>query len=255
MSDSVECEIAEGVAIIELRRPALNVEMKLALLDAVRAVARDSRVRALLLAGSGSSFCVGQDLKEHAEALRDAKADALSTVREHYNPIVTTLSELDIPVVAAIHGACVGAGLGFVLTADLRIAGASARFGTAFASIGLSADSGLSASLVHAVGRARATELLLLAESFTAADALAWGVVHRVVPDDDLRDEAAALAQRLSRGPTLAYGQIKRLLRNPRLADVLAAEAQSQELLAQTEDHQGAVAAFLAKQKPMFRGA
>src|SRR5918996_4979515 len=180
------------------RYNALTVELKKALLAALAELAAADDVRALVLTGAGKAFCVGQDLGEHAEALRRDPASAMDTVAEHYNPIVRGLAELPFPVVAAINGPCVGAGLGLALACDLRIAAAGLAFSTAFTGIGLTADSGLSASLAHAVGVSRATELLLLNESFTAEDAHAWGLVRSVVPAEEVVPAALELARRLA---------------------------------------------------------
>ncbi len=250
----------DAVATLTLNLPeranALTTELKSALRDALLEVSGDPGVRAVVLTGSGSAFCVGQDLAEHAAALRSGGPQAaFATVTEHYNPIVTALVTMPQPVVAAINGSCVGAGLGFALACDVRIAADTARFGTAFTAIGLTCDSGLSASLARAVGAARASELVLLAEPFTAEQALAWGVVGRVVPVAELAASAQRLAARLAAGPTLAYAEAKRAMREGWGADltrVLATEGTGQLRLGATTDHQGAVAAFLAKQKPVF---
>jgi 2-(1,2-epoxy-1,2-dihydrophenyl)acetyl-CoA isomerase len=250
-----------AVAVVTLNRPdrrnALTVELKNALLAALEAVAADPAVRAVVLAGSGRSFCVGQDLVEHAGALRSDPATALSTVERHYNPIVRLLATMPKPVVAAVNGAAVGAGLGFALACDLRVAADTATFATAFAAIGLTADSGLSATLVHSLGHARATELMLLGEAVDARRALAYGLVTTVVPADEVLDEALRLARRLAAGPTRAYAEIKEGLAlgavSP-LDAVLEAEGAAQVRLGVTADHRGAVEAFLAKKRPVFEG-
>lgn len=250
-----------AVATVTLNRPergnGLTTEMKVQLRDALEEVAKDAEVRAVMLTGAGKAFCVGQDLGEHAHALRADASTAFDTVGEHYNPVVTTLATMPKPVVAAINGACVGAGLGFALACDVRVAADSAKFGTAFSAIGLTCDSGLSASLVHAVGAARASELVLLGDSFGADQALGWGIVGRLVPAAEVAETAATLAERLAAGPTAAYAESKRLIaaaRQPALADVLAAEGAAQARLGLTDDHRDAVEAFLSKQKPTFTG-
>jgi 2-(1,2-epoxy-1,2-dihydrophenyl)acetyl-CoA isomerase len=253
-----------AVAVLTLNRPdrrnALTVELKEALLGAVTAVADDPGVRAVLLTGSGRAFCVGQDLREHAAALDGTAGDdgLFDTVERHYNPIVAALAGMAKPVVAAVNGACVGAGLGFALACDLRLAAEGASFATAFAAIGLTADSGLSASLQRAVGAARAAELLLVGEPFTAEQAAQWGLLRAVVPADQLLDTALELASTLAAGPTAAYAEIKRALAlgaHAALPDVLAAEGAAQARLGRTRDHAAAVGAFLAKQRPTFEGA
>lgn len=250
-----------AVATVTLNRPdranSLNDALKTALRDRLGEVAADETVRAVVLTGAGQAFCVGQDLAEHSDVLDADAAHAFDTVDAHYNPIVTSLATMAKPVVAAVNGACVGAGLGFALACDLRITAEGAKFGTAFSAIGLTADSGLSATLARAVGGARAAELLLLAEPFSAEQALAWGVAGRLVPGPELPAAAAELADRLAAGPTRAYAEIKAALAagwGTPLEGVLAGEGAAQGRLGMTDDHQGAVRAFLAKQRPTFIG-
>jgi 2-(1,2-epoxy-1,2-dihydrophenyl)acetyl-CoA isomerase len=247
---------------IALNRPergnALTDELKAALLAAVEDAGADPAVRAVVLTGSGTTFCAGQDLAEHAAALERDPATAFDTIAEHYTPIVTALATMPKPVLAAINGTCVGAGLGLALACDLRIAAAGAKLATAFSAIGLTCDSGLSASLVRAVGQARASHLLLLGEAFTAEQAAEWGLVSQVVDAAELATAAADLADSLASGPTLAFAATKRLLAaavQPPLADVLAAEEVAQRALGLSADHRGAVEAFLHKRRPEFGGA
>ncbi|MEO6880746.1 MAG: enoyl-CoA hydratase-related protein [Mycobacteriaceae bacterium] len=245
-----------AVATVTLLRPSLSVAVKTQLRDALLQVAADDTVRAVVLTGTGRAFCFGQDLAEHADELEHAgdQGDALSTVESHYNPIVLALTTMPKPVIAAINGTCVGAGLGFALACDLRLAAAGSKLGTAFTAIGLTCDSGLSASLARAVGSSRAVELVLLAETFTAEQAKDWGLLRDVLPVDELATTAANLAAHLAAGPTAAYAESKALLADPLLAGALTAEAAGQARLGRTADHRGAVRAFLAKQKPTFTG-
>lgn len=258
-ANTVRYAVSEAVATITLDRPtaanALDRDLKESLLDALRTASSDGNVRAVLLTGSGKAFCVGQDLAEHEQALANDPATALDTVQEHYNPIVRTLAELPKPVVVGINGPCVGAGLGFALAGDIRVAADSAKFGTAFAGIGLASDSGLSASLVHAVGASRATELFFLGEMLPAQKALEWGLVHRVASAADLNSTAYELTEQLAQGPTAAYAEVKALLRSTdEFRGALEAEGRAQRRLARTVDHRDAVAAFMNKQQPEFRG-
>src|SRR3982751_5724393 len=202
MSDTVTREDADGVATLTLQRPGLSHGLRGDLLAAVREVAANASVRAVVLTGTGRAFCVGQDLAEHVEALRGNAATSLRVVEEEYNPLILALAGLRVPVVVGINGACAGAGLGIALAGDLRIAAAGAKFTTAFTGVGLSSDSGLAARLTHAVGAARAAELRLLAEPFPAETALQWGLVNRVVAAEQVLEEARALAVRLASGPT-----------------------------------------------------
>lgn len=243
-----------AVATVALRKPGLSVQVKTQLRDALHQLAVDESVRAVVLTGTGTSFCFGQDLAEHAEVLSDGASTAMNTVTEHYNPIVVALATMPKPVIAAINGTCVGAGLGFALACDLRLAAAGTRMGTAFTAIGLTCDSGLSVSLARAVGSSRAAELVLLAETFTAEQAQGWGLLRDVVPADELAASAAALAAHLAAGPTAAYAESKALMADPRLVEVLTAEGAAQARLSRTTDHQGAVRSFLAKGTPSFAG-
>ena len=257
MSETVTRDDAGGVATLTLQRPGLSSALRRDLLAAVGEVAADDSVRAVLLTGTGRAFCVGQDLAEHVESLRGNAATSLSVVEEEYNPLILTLAALRVPVVVAINGACAGAGLGIALAGDLRIAAAGAKLTTAFTGIGLSSDSALAARLVHCVGVSRATQLLLLPEPFLAETAAEWGLVHRVVPPEQVLPEAQALAARLAAGPTAAYRAVKTVLATAAtdsLEETLALEARLQTELGQTADHREAVEAFLAKRAPEFTG-
>jgi 2-(1,2-epoxy-1,2-dihydrophenyl)acetyl-CoA isomerase len=262
MSDStttstVTRDDAGGVATLTLQRPGLSHALRTDLLAQVEAVAADDSVRAVLITGTGRAFCVGQDLAEHLEALKGDAATSLNVVVEEYNPLILALAALRVPVVVAINGACAGAGLGIALAGDLRIAAAGAKFTTAFTGIGLSSDSALAARLVHCVGVPRASQLLLLPEPFPAETAEQWGLVHRVVPAEQVQEEARSLATRLAQGPTAAYRAVKTVLATAAtdsLEDTLALEARLQTSLGATADHKEAVEAFLAKRAPEFTG-
>ncbi|WP_254790827.1 enoyl-CoA hydratase/isomerase family protein [Blastococcus tunisiensis] len=246
-----------GVATLTLLRPGLSSALRTDLLAAVTELAADESVRAVLLTGSGRAFCVGQDLAEHVESLRGNAATSLSVVEDEYNPLILALAALRVPVVVGINGACAGAGLGIALSGDLRVAAAGSKFTTAFAGVGLSSDSGLASRLVHCVGGSRAAQLLLLPDPFSAETAEQWGLVHRVVPADEVHDEARALAARLASGPTAAYRAMKTVLATAAtdpLEETLALEARLQTQLGRTADHLEAVEAFLAKRAPDFTG-
>jgi 2-(1,2-epoxy-1,2-dihydrophenyl)acetyl-CoA isomerase len=247
-----------AVATLTLDRPdslnALDVELKESLLSHLTEIAGDDRVRAVVLTGAGRAFCVGQDLREHAAALESSETP-LDTVRIHYGPLVRALAGLPKPVVAAVRGMAAGAGAGLALLADFRIGGPSTRFLTAFAGIGLAADTGMSWSLPRLVGHARATELLMLSEPLGAEQAYQLGLLTELVESDDgVVAAAQRLATRLAAGPTVAYAQLKRELAGAGLAEALAVEADAQATAGATADHRNATAAFLAKQKPDFTG-
>src|SRR3712207_2184039 len=193
-SGTVTRDDADGVATLTLQRPGLSHALRADLLSAVQEVAADESVRAVLITGTGRAFCVGQDLAEHVEALRGNAALSLSVVEDEYNPLMLALDALRVPVVIGINGACAGAGLGIALAGDLRVAAAGAKFTTPSPGMGLPSASALAARLVHGVGRSRAGQLLLLPEPFPAETAAEWGLVHRVVPAEEVLPEAQALA-------------------------------------------------------------
>jgi 2-(1,2-epoxy-1,2-dihydrophenyl)acetyl-CoA isomerase len=253
----VTVAVEGAVGVVTMRTPALSRAAKEQLLAALRQLAGDDAVRAVVLTGTGKVFCAGQDLGEHAAALGTSPASAFDTLAEHYHPIVRTLTTMPKPVIAALNGTCAGAGISLALACDIRVCSAAAKFATAFTGIGLTFDSGLSATLTRAVGTARASELILRAEPFTAQQALDWGLVGRLAEPGQVLAESMELAARLAAGPTLAYAEAKRAIQAaalPALPDVLETEHAAQARLGQTADHQDAVRAFLAKQRPEFHG-
>jgi 2-(1,2-epoxy-1,2-dihydrophenyl)acetyl-CoA isomerase len=261
VSDTVLLDVTDAVATITLNRPdgmnSLTLEAKVALNEAVVSVTADPRVRALVLTGSGRAFCVGQDLKEHAALLEAGDPAPLSTVTEHYNPLVTRLTQLPFPTIAAINGTAAGAGLGLACVLDYRIGAAGTRYTTAFAGIGLTADSGLSWSLPRLIGAGRAAELLLMAQPFTSERALELGLLNELVAPDAVLARATELARLLAAGPTAAYRLIKDSLAygsGHSLAETLVKEDELQSRAGQTADHTNAVRAFLAKEPPVFEG-
>ncbi|MCF3120252.1 enoyl-CoA hydratase/isomerase family protein [Streptomyces silaceus] len=265
MADSVLYEVSDGLATITINRPeamnAMNTEAKVALREAARAAAADAAVRAVLLTATGRAFCVGQDLKEHIGNLaadREAgTGQTMSTVKEHYNPIVRALAGMPKPVVAGVNGVAAGAGLGFALAADYRVVADTAKFNTSFAGVALTADSGVSWTLPRVIGPGRAADLLLFPRNIDAQEAYALGIANKVVPAADLADEAAQVARALAEGPTLAYAALKESLAYAAahtLDEALDKEDELQGRAGASEDHTIAVQAFIAKEKPKYLG-
>ncbi|MGP3926050.1 enoyl-CoA hydratase-related protein [Streptomyces sp. 8N616] len=265
MADTVLHEVTDGLATITLNRPdamnALNIETKVALRDSLREAADDPAVRAVLLIGSGRAFCVGQDLKEHigllAAAHETGSGSTMTTVRDHYNPIVTAIAEMPKPVVAGVNGVAAGAGAGFAFAADYRVVADTAAFNTSFAGVALTADSGVSWTLPRLIGAGRAADLLLFPRNVSAQEALELGIANKVVPAADLAAEATAIARRLAGGPTAAYAALKASLAHGAdhsLRETLAKEDELQVRAGASEDHRIAVEAFVKKQKPVFLG-
>ncbi|MEU0276787.1 enoyl-CoA hydratase-related protein [Streptomyces sp. NPDC006307] len=261
MADTVLYEVSEGLATITLNRPdamnALNIDAKVALRDALHAAGDDPAVRAVLLTATGRAFCVGQDLKEHISLLGDGSGRTMSTVREHYNPIVRAIAGMQKPVVAGVNGVAAGAGFGFALAADYRVVADTASFNTSFAGVALTADSGVSWTLPRVVGPGRAADLLLFPRSIKAQEAYELGIANRLVPAADLPAEAASVARTLAKGPTLAYAALKESLAygaSRTLEEALEKEDELQTKAGASEDHTIAVQAFLTKEQPKYLG-
>ncbi|NYD42811.1 enoyl-CoA hydratase/isomerase family protein [Nocardioides panaciterrulae] len=259
---SVLLDLTDGVATITLNRPetmnSLDVATKELLLATVREVADDPAARCVVLTGTGRAFCTGQDLKEHIEILRSQDSASLfSTVDEHYNPIVSTLAGMAKPVIAAVNGVAAGAGASLAFASDLRILADTAGFNLAFANVALSCDTGASYHLQRLVGRARALELLYFPRTVKAEESLSLGLATRVVSADELSATVAELAGRLAAGPTVALGAMRQAVAyaaGHSFEESLAFESSMMTLTGATEDHAAAVAAFVAKEKPVFHG-
>jgi 2-(1,2-epoxy-1,2-dihydrophenyl)acetyl-CoA isomerase len=246
----------DGVLTITLNRPdalnALNATMRRELLAAVKAAGRDDATRAVVITGAGRGFCAGADLRGGS-----AEREFRRVIAAEYNPLIEAIRNLPKPVIASVNGVAAGAGMSLAFAADLVVAAEEARFVPAFHRIGLVPDSGLTRTLVRALGRHRALEILVGEREMDAADAHAAGLVAAVVPSDKLADVTRALARRMAEGPTRGIGLTKRLVNaaeDASLADVLTAEAALQELAGRTEDHAEGVAAFGEKRDPQFRG-
>lgn len=258
MTDThIRVDWSERVATVTMNAPALTVAAKEALREALLEIANDATARAVVLAGSEKAFCLGQDLGEHSTALEDGAEAAFDTVSEHYSPIVRSLMTMPKPVIAAVGGVCVGAGLGLALACDYRVFAADAKLGTAFTGIGLTFDSGLSFTLPRAVGDARAKELILFGRMFSADAAISWGIAGESVDRNQVLPRAQELAEQLALGPTVAYAESKQLILEAAgrgLDSALEAESVSQTRCGATDDHLGAVDAFLRRLKPEFCG-
>ncbi len=260
--ESVNVRVADGVATIELNRPqalnAWNAQLGADLLAALRGAAEDDAVRALLITGAGRAFSSGADLKDMSgETTPDGRPDVYRTLTERYHPIMHAIREVPKPVVAAVNGPAVGIGCSLALCCDLILAAESAYFLLAFVNIGLVPDGGSSLFVPTRVGFARANELSMLGEKLGAAQALEWGLINRVVADERLHEESAALAARLAAGPTRSYAGTKRQLNNwlySRMAEQLELEARIQQEMAGSEDFVEGAMAFVQKRQARFSG-
>jgi 2-(1,2-epoxy-1,2-dihydrophenyl)acetyl-CoA isomerase len=251
----------DGAAKIELNRPealnAWNKQFGVDLLAAVKEVTYDDDVRAVLITGAGRGFSSGADLKAGFEPLPNGKPDVHTTLTERYHPIMVGLREMPKPVVTAVHGPAVGIGCSLALVADLIVASESAYFLLAFVNIGLVPDGGSSLFLPARIGFTRAIEMAMLGERIPARQALEWGLVNQVHPDDELAAKADELVARLAAGPTASYAGTKRQLNRwvyAGMHDQLALEAKIQQEMAQSDDFLEGVTAFVEKRQARFAG-
>lgn len=257
----VSYAVEEGVAEITLRRPAqlnaLSRGLRAELRRALDAAAADDAVGAVILTGEGRAFSVGQDVAELAEAYRQGEPRLGALVRDEYAPLLDRLHRMPKPVVAAVHGPAAGGGMALALAADIRLATAGASFIPAFVKVGLVPDSGASHYLVKMLGLSRALEVALTGEAIGAVEAKQVGLVREVYEIPEAMMAAAReLARGFARGPRQAHAAIKAILHAAAGAfeAVVALETEAQERLGRTEDHREAVAAFLERRPPAFRG-
>jgi 2-(1,2-epoxy-1,2-dihydrophenyl)acetyl-CoA isomerase len=262
MSDLLEV-VKDGVAVLTMNRPerlnAMSAPMLDAMLEALPRLADDAAVGVVVLTGAGRAFCAGGDVKAMAEGREfggdtlEEKAQALRSRME----VSRWLHEMPKPTIAMVRGAAAGAGLSLALACDMRVAGDSARFATAFARVGYSGDFGGSYYLTRLAGTAKARELYYTADILSAPEAMALGLVNRVVPDARLEEETMALASRLARGPRVALRYMKRNMNaaeSGTLRDLLDLEAWHHTRCGMTDDHREATKAFVEKREPVFRG-
>ncbi len=254
----VQVEQADGILQATLNRPkanAFNDQMIAEWLQVLRGAEKDSEVRCLLLTGAGRFFSAGQDVTVFEQ--NGGEISFRRHLERNYNRVILRMRGLEKPIVGAINGPAVGAALGMALATDIRIASESASFLFGFTGIGLGPDSGTSLSLPMLLGLARASEMAFTNKPVSAEQALAYGLVNRVVPDDQLMQEAGALAAELAAGPTRAIGLTKRAFNRAslhQLEEALKYEAYLQELAGRTEDHKEGVAAFREKRSPAYLG-
>lgn len=258
---TIEYSVVDGVGTLRLNRPkvrnALNEAMPPELVEVAQRAAADTTLRALVISGNGPAFTVGGDIGSFAHT---APADLPGTLRRMtsgYHTALRLLSEIDAPIIASVHGAVAGGGLGLLYIADVALAAEDTKFATGFAALGLSGDGGNSWFLPRLVGLRRASELYLEERVLDGREALDWGLVSEVVPAEQLPARTAEVAQRLANGPTRAYGEIRRLLRDSwtaSLPEQLHAETEALARTAATQDTANAIDAFVQKTRPHFEG-
>jgi len=253
-------DVRDNIAHITLNRPeaanTINEQMGKDLLDAVLRCDEDPNVRAVMISGAGKIFCGGGDLKDFHSRGRNLPL-YIKEVTTYLHAAVSRLTRMDPPVVAAVHGYAAGAGMSLAAACDMVVAAETTRFRVAYTRIGLTPDGSASYFLPRIVGLKRAVELTLTNRTFSAQEALEWGMVTRVVSDKDLLAEARAVAAELAAGPTRAYGVSKRLLYSgwtETLETQMEYESQSIANSARSQDAYEGITAFLEKRPPEFKG-
>jgi 2-(1,2-epoxy-1,2-dihydrophenyl)acetyl-CoA isomerase len=249
-----------AVAILTLNRPdaanSIDAPLARAFRGALEILQDDPGVRALVVQGAGKMFCAGGDLASFAREERGAAAYVDALIQDLHAGL-ELMADFHAPVIAAVHGAAAGAGLGLALAADLVVAGEGSRFVMAYTRSGLTPDGGTSWLLPRLVGLRRALELTLLNPTLTAAEALELGMVNEVTADDGAAPRALAIAHELAAGPTAAYAAARRLLREALHSDYgahLGAEAAGIVRAFGTEDGLEGVRAFRERRRPQFNG-
>jgi 2-(1,2-epoxy-1,2-dihydrophenyl)acetyl-CoA isomerase len=262
--DTVNLYRRGGAAKIELNRPermnAWDQQFGLDLRAAIESTAGDDEVRAVMITGAGRAFSSGADLKAMSgdhPVTDDGRPDVYTVLTERYHPIITGIRRMPKPVLAAVNGPAVGIGCSLAICSDLIVAKESAYLLLAFVNIGLVPDGGSSLLIPARAGHTRAFEMAMLGERIPAPQALEWGLINRVFPDEDFEAETDALLTRLAEGPTRSYAGTKRQLNQWLYAgmdDQLELEAQIQREMAASDDFLEGVMAFAEKRGARFGG-
>ena len=257
--ETILTERVGNVLKITLNRPERLNAASIPLADELGEAFYDlGDARAVVITGAGKGFCSGADLAARGEGgARQQKGGSHLALQNHYNPLVSLIMRAPVPVVTAVNGPAAGVGCSIALAGDFVLAGKSAYFLQAFINIGLVPDGGSTWLLARAIGRARATRMMMLGEKIGAEQAEDWGLIYKCVDDAVLMDEAMALATRLSEGPTLAYSTMKANIMTAldgTLPQVLLAEAEGQRVAGASADAMEGGMAFLMKRKAEFKG-
>ncbi len=256
--ETITVDISDNIATITLNRPermnACSLEMAGEINDAL---AELGDARCLIITGAGRGFCSGADLSARGTRSISGGEGSYIALTRHYNPLMMNLARLNMPVITAVNGAAAGVGCSIGLCGDFVFAGKSGYFLQAFVNIGLVPDGGASWMLPRMVGKARATEMMMLGEKISGEKAAEWGMIYKCVEDADLLSEARALATRLANGPTLSYAVMRKniltALENS-YSEQLLAEAEGQRIAGGSSDAMEGGMAFLEKRKPNFQG-
>jgi 2-(1,2-epoxy-1,2-dihydrophenyl)acetyl-CoA isomerase len=257
--ETITVDVTDQIATITLNRPermnACSLEMAGEINDALAAGLGDARC--LIITGAGRGFCSGADLSARGASSITGGEGSYIALTRHYNPLMMNLARLNMPIITAINGAAAGVGCSIALAGDFVIAGKSGYFLQAFVNIGLVPDGGASWMLPRMVGKARATEMMMLGEKISGDKAEEWGMIYKCVDDEGLQAEARALATRLANGPTVSYAVMRKNILTAMensYAEQLLAEAEGQRIAAGTADAMEGGLAFMEKRKAAFSG-
>ena len=257
--ESIRVETDGPLTTITLNRPERLNAMGPDMADEIGQVFYDlGDARCVLITGEGKGFCSGADLAARGEASAlEGKGGSHEALSLHYNPMINQVMRAEIPVICAVNGPAAGIGCSLGLAADFTFASKSAYFLQAFVNIGLVPDGGSTWLLARAIGRARATQMMMLGEKISAEQAEAWGLIYKAVEADALMSEAKTLAERLANGPTVSYATMKRNIAKAMdgsLPEVLLAEAEGQRIAGASADAKEGAQAFIEKRKAEFKG-
>jgi 2-(1,2-epoxy-1,2-dihydrophenyl)acetyl-CoA isomerase len=260
-SDTMLLDVSERIATLTLNRPdklnALSGEMMEELVPIMERLAEDKEVRCVVVTGAGRGFCAGGDVSGMASGETTIPDENPVARLRRLEETSRLLHEMPKPTIAMVNGPAAGAGLSIALACDMRIAGESARFVTAFVRIGFSGDFGGTWMLQRLLGPAKARELYFTGDPIDAREAERIGLVNRVVPDDQLASETQALAERMAKGPPIALARMKQNMNLGLVSDystLLDAEAEHMVMTGTTQDNREAIKAFLEKRPPTFHG-
>lgn len=253
-------KVQDQVAHITLNRPetgnTINEEMARDLMEVVFKCDEDPEVHAILISGAGKMFCGGGDLTDFS-AKGHQLSNYLKKVTPYFHTAISRLTRMEVPVIAAVHGAAAGAGMSMAIACDIVIATETTRFMAAYTRVGLTPDGSLTYFLPRLIGLKRALELTLTNRVLSAHEALQWGLITRVVSDNELLSQANAITTQLASGPTKAYGTSKRLLHRGWLETLetqMENESQAIANSASTADAREGIQAFLEKRPPRYHG-